>query len=196
MHSYYFNTEIDRYFNSLVLEEIKHTKRWYHSVDQYNPTNDSSEVGDKSDTGFLMLTYSKKSDEYSEEFTRPNFFAEIILRTVLFKQKYFSFSDYSVERVLWNYYNKASTGIYHRDVPLRDQQSENLPDSHISIIYYLNSCDGGTEVEKENFYCKESHALVFASHKKHKGFGPFSDKSKWAVNIVLEMQNLKYNDMV
>jgi hypothetical protein len=145
-------------------------------------------LGDYSDTGLLLTSYT--DDRATQHFDSPlNTFAKLILSVIIKKAVEIELVNPQIVRFFWNYYNKSSTGVFHRDV--REDREGNF----LSVVYYLNNNDGGTEIENEVVYCKESRAAIFNSRSRHRGFGPYDFNYKMCLNAVLmcDAVNLKGN---
>jgi hypothetical protein len=175
------DTGLPEFFNNVVIDVLLKKSNWQVSTDHL--THDINELGEYSDSGMLLRTYDRDRTEITNSTPDLRAYADLITKAVLEKQKALTYSKYTVCRYLWNYYNKGSSGVYHRDFE-SDTSKHNL----ISIVYYLNHCDGGTEIEGEKYYAQPSHALIFDSRQLHRGFGPYDFKKKMCLNIVLELQ--------
>lgn len=181
----------DDHFNQFTINLLREQGGWRLSPDHYDTKiaadMDASEYAKNmdgfSDTGMLLTTYSDHPDEQelNNEYQRLNTLAEYIFESILEKSK-FLYHGVELVRVLWNYYNKASTGIYHVDRDFDD-------DKYFSMVYHLNTCDGGTIIQKEKVQSVSGNAIVFDSNVPHRGVGPTKDSARYVLNILL-----KYDD--
>lgn len=177
---FYVDTGLDNTFNSILIKEIIYTKGWALSGD-IELFNNSGDLGDYSDSGFQFVSFLKGSNENHPQYSTVNSYASLIGNIVLKKQKNILIKNYDMGRFFWSYYNKASNGLTHVDT------SESMQGDYLSIVYYLNNNDGGTEVDGKKYNSKAGYALVFNSRSPHRGFGPYNEKMKLVLNIMLRI---------
>ena len=77
-------------------------------------------------------------------------------------------------RSQYNYYNKASEGVFHKDCN---------DDTYYSIIYNFNDNDGGTSSDDKFVRSKAGDAILVEGNSWHKGTGPRQSKQRFLVNI-------------
>lgn len=170
--------------NKIIIEYLQKQKSWNLDGDFYNKTA-NYDIGNFSDTGMLLLSYSSQQPEYMNTHNSSiNVLATLILDKIFLKLKPFEFVNYKLNRFLWNYYNKSSTGIAHRDM-------ESLTaEKYCSIVYYLNTCDGYTMIDGEKFESKSGRCVIFDSKLSHYGVGPTNDKKRFVLNIMLSYDDI------
>jgi hypothetical protein len=178
-------TGFDLVFNNYIINELLNTGHWNISVDYKTDFTDidSYKITDTlpdtyCDSGMLLTSFKAgRPNSLNEQGYKFNIIAELILNTVLTKQKKYNLSNIRIVRVLWNYYNRSSSGVLHID---------NANKNHGSVIYYLNTCDAHTIIEDKSIPCIMGTAVIFNANKIHKGTGPVRDKQKYCMNIVFE----------
>lgn len=153
----------DDFINEHIQSKLKRVP-WKLSTDTLNENY--------SDAGFLhhSLNLLHKEPEVNE----LNFFGDLVISKV--KENVGGLNDYNVIRFLWNYYNRSSTGTFHQD-----EESSNF----VSVIYYVNTCDGGTMVGNTFVKSESGKAVVFPSTTLHRGVGPKEDSQRFVLNILL-----------
>jgi hypothetical protein len=82
-------------------------------------------------------------------------------------------------RIMWNYYNRSSQGIMHKD--------QQVPGFY-SMVYNLSDTDGGTEIQGEFYPGAEGSAIVFPSELDHKGFGPKIQPNRFVLNCIFSVE--------
>jgi hypothetical protein len=179
------DTGLDTVFNNYIIDTITHTQLWGISPDEkvefkdddpYKVDHNLPDV--YSDSGMLIQSFNIVSPNYlNDRASNLNTIAALILNIVLAKQKKYKFYNVKIVRILWNYYNRSSSGVFHID---------NVIKNHASIVYYLNTCDAHTFIEDKRFKCIMGNAVLFKADKIHKGTGPVKDKHKFCMNIVFE----------
>ena len=173
------STGLDRSFNTHVINKLRTSPNWIISNDEDEVTVYSEHPKDAiCDSGFLNLTYDiARPNDINKHFMELNVLAEVILSTVISKQQKFKFHNISIQRYLWNYYNRSSCGAPHWD-----GVSGNL----CSIVYYLNTCDAYTIFDDKHFECIMGDSLIFNSILIHKGTGPSLSRNKFCLNIMFK----------
>jgi hypothetical protein len=179
------STGLDASFNDYVIYKLLQSFNWVISHDENVKTPYAlNNVNDFSDTGFLNLTYDTARDgNIYNSFVELNVLADLIFNTVIKKQQKYKFTNIVAQRYLWNYYNRSSNGVPHFD-----SQKGNFG----SIVYYLNTCDGFTNFDNENFKCIMGDGLLFKSTAIHQGTGPTLSRNKYCCNIVFSYDNVVY----
>lgn len=158
------NELFDSFFNESVIDELKYVPY----VLAADPTG-----GRHSDSGFVHVSFDANQPENYYN-NKLNVYAELILKKIVSEQQHLK--KYQPVRYYWNYYNRASNGTFHPDT---------LEPNHISIVYNLNTCDGGTMIEKEFVKSEQGRAVIFNSSTSHCGVGPTKDPVRFMLNIVL-----------
>jgi hypothetical protein len=179
------DTGLDSAFNKCIIDTITRTDLWGISPDEKEEfkEGDPYKVDDilpdaYSDSGMLIQSFNKGRPNFlNERGSNLNTIAELILNIVLAKQKKYKFYNVRIVRVLWNYYNRSSSGVFHID---------DVRENHGSMVYYLNTCDAYTFIEDKRFECVMGNAVLFKANKIHKGTGPVVDKHKFCMNVVFE----------
>lgn len=161
--------------NHLIIQELLDSCRWRLAFDNGPEDVHNSVLNNKRDKDFGLNMRSYHSREYFDENVKLNIWAQIVLFSVLEKNK--KFINPRVVRFNWNYYNKSSTGNFHTD-------SENN-NSH-SILYSLHNSDGGIEIANTFYQDVEGEAKLFNSRTQHKGIGPTKNLMRLNLNIVFE----------
>lgn len=166
-------------FNDYVAMRLQKTAEWRLCLDEhYLPGADDQQ---HSDTGFVYYTYTNDRDwnvVNSQDLNRAYFnnIAETILNTAT---SAIGARDVRIMRIMWNYYNRASTGIMHQD-----HQSDGI----YSMVYNLSDTDGGTEISG-NFHPGHSGtAIIFPSISNHRGFGPRQEPRRFVLNCIFSAQ--------
>ncbi len=167
-------------FNHSLAHQLQRSAEWRLCLDEhYLPGSDWTH---HSDTGFVYYTYTNDRDwaEIAARDPARGYFnaqAETILHTALNRM---AISQATIHRVMWNYYNRSSQGILHRD--------HQLPGLH-SMVYNLSHTDGGTEISGEFYQGNSGTAIVFPSELEHRGFGPRSQPRRFVLNCIFSIDN-------
>lgn len=174
-------------FNAHVIDVIQKQRSWHISPDE---VDQKRVVGDGyCDTGMLLSSYSFKQSEYLNLHNQNvNDLGVEIFNRIVDKQKRYAFEGLRVMRLLWNYYNRSSTGVVHRDV------SDKFPDNFGSVVYYLNTCDGLTIINGVEVENRAGRAVMFNPKIEHRGTGPTTSKHKYALNILFQFETLKIKE--
>ncbi len=138
-------------------------------------------LGNHSDTGLLLHSFNDApcDDDDSHQFEGLNTLAQFIFESVMSKSKYV-YHDIELVRILWNYYNRASTGIYHVDKDFKDGKK------YFSVVYQLTTCDGGTIIENNPMIPSVAgNAIIFPSNLPHRGVGPTKEPYRFVLNFIL-----------
>lgn len=178
----------DDTFNRFVVKLLRDQRGWRICPDDWDVKIESDmqnsayakSLGGHSDTGLLLHTFNDAphEEDVSHEYESLNTLAQYIFESVLNKSKYV-YHDIELVRILWNYYNRASTGIYHVDKDFTDKK-------YFSVIYHLSTCDGGTVIQKHPMIPSVSgNAIIFPSNLPHRGVGPTREPTRYALNFLL-----------
>jgi len=171
--------------NKIIIKYLEKQQGWRLDADFYNE-NLNYDIGNHSDTGMLLLSYSSQQSQYMNQHNvNINTLGRLILDKILMKIEPIKFTNFKLNRFLWNYYNKSSTGIAHSDMDIF------ATDNYCSIIYYLNTCDGYTMIGDKKYESKSGSCVLFDSKDMHYGVGPTNDKKRFVLNIMLS-----YDDIV
>jgi hypothetical protein len=178
----------DDTFNQFVVKLLRDQRGWRLCPDEWDVKieNDmknsayAKDLAGHSDTGLLLHTYNDAphEEDSSHEYEGLNTLAQFIFESVMNRSRYV-YHDVDLVRILWNYYNRASTGIYHVDKDFADHK-------YFSVVYHLNTCDGGTFIQKDKIPCVSGNAIIFDSNLQHKGLGPKKEPARYVLNILLK----------
>ena len=176
----------DHHVNEFFVNSISCQSSWTidsDSLSKYNSSIDTNISEDCSDTGMILTSYSEDLNEYLiNHNSNLNQYAMLIFDIILKKLIYkIQFQRIKVKRYFWNYYNRSSCGFFHKDYDLKN---------HCSIIYYLNTCDGYTEIDNKKFFSESGKCILFDSNIMHRGVGPTKDKKRFLLNIVFEYEKV------
>lgn len=167
-------------FNDYLADRLQKTAEWRLCLDEhYLPGADDSQ---HSDTGFVYYTYTSDRDWYqinSQDLNRGYFnnLAETILNTALAA---IDFKNPQIMRIMWNYYNRSSTGIMHKD-----HQDRGI----YSMVYNLSQTDGGTEINGQFYPGDSGTAIIFPSCLDHRGFGPRLEPRRFVLNCIFSAES-------
>jgi hypothetical protein len=166
-------------FNDYLAHRLQKSAEWRLCLDEhYLPGADDQE---HSDTGFVYYTYTMDRDWHminSQDLARGYFnnLAETMLNTALAGT---DMKNPQIMRIMWNYYNRASTGIMHRD-----HQDQGI----YSMVYNLSQTDGGTEIDGKFYAGDSGTALIFPSCLDHRGFGPRIEPRRFVLNCIFSAE--------
>lgn len=127
-----------------------------------------------SDTG--MVFYSYHSDIPAHQIQQDpvrswfNTVAELILHTAIRHV-----DAVEIDRVMWNYYSRSSTGVEHQDYHEPGRSS---------MIYNLTGTDGGTWIGPDYYQGLLGRALLFPSEIPHRGTGPSDQAQRLVLNVI------------
>ena len=193
-----------KYLQEAVLHLLQHSEEalWSIGYDEYSyephfrPEDpDGSKI---SDTGLLLhsldlLNKPPRHLRYSDVHTifagSLNGWAELVTRETLDRSKY-KFENTTLVRVLWNYYSRASSGLFHSDLTSKEKGVG-------SIVYNLTSTDGGTVIKEaggEEVFVggNAGTTILFNGQSLHRGVGPTLQPKRYCVNILFTYDNLQY----
>jgi hypothetical protein len=164
-------------FNTNVVDVLKCIDAWRISDDEKRENMSLSD--NYSDSGLLINSYNQemgvpRDDTEALKYAFLNVSASHVFRSVL-NNSGFMFHNVKVLRHLWNYYNKASNGVPHRD---------NKREDAYSMIYYLNHSDGGTFIDDVFFKSVSGNAVIFKANTVHRGSSPKIEKNRFVLNIL------------
>jgi hypothetical protein len=176
---YSINGLFPQEFNQHISDQLKSSADWRLCLDdKYLP---GSDWNSSSDSGFVYYTYTDDRDWHminSQDLTRArfNYLAESILSTALPEELG---RVTGIRRVMWNYYNRSSDGILHKDY-----QEPGV----WTMIYNLTDTDGGTEIGQEFYQGSQSRALIFPSELLHRGRGPRQQPHRFVLNVMFTIE--------
>ena len=168
-------------FNQIVIKRIKSHPGWHLSDDE-EMEKKSVEEG-FSDSGMLLQSYYRHPEHDFEYHSEINSIANIIFEKAL-EVLPIAFTKVEPVRFLWNYYNRSSTGVIHRDI------GESNDGNFCSIVYHLNNSDGETIIDDNIIISKSGQCVVFDSKKIHHGTGPKKYTNRYCLNIVFKYEKL------
>jgi len=181
------------HFNLFVIQTLKEQRGWRLSPDHYDTkiagdmakTKYAADIKHHSDTGMLLLTYSDGplGDDINNQYLGLNTLAQYIFDSIMEKSKT-EYIGIAPVRILWNYYNRASTGVFHVDKDFDKNK-------YFSIVYHLNTCDGGTVIKQTKIPSVSGNAIIFESNVPHCGLGPNHDPARYVLNILLRYESKK-----
>tara|TARA_R100001591_G_scaffold95736_1_gene101526 strand:- start:849 stop:1352 length:504 start_codon:yes stop_codon:yes gene_type:complete len=160
------NNILPKNINKAIITYLVNECSWCVARDANKSCHDTL-INLKSYLGFTIDTMDVKHHEYL------NIYANIIIEKV---KEVFNINK-KHSRLMWNMYYIGHNGLPHID----DQDP-----SSISIIYNLNTTDGGTKINKKFYPDLEGQAKIFSSNVKHVGFGPKKDIARFNLNVVLK----------
>ena len=180
---------LDEEVNNYFIKRLCLQGSWFINSDFLsNKKFDSSIPEEYSDTGMILKSYGIDSNEYMNNHNSiANEYANLIFTLIMSRlENKMIFFNVTLKRYLWNYYNRSSYGFYHSDTNLIN---------HCSIVYYLNTCDGYTEIktEKENkkIFSESGKSIIFNSNLMHRGIGPKKYKNRMVLNILFEYEKVE-----
>lgn len=173
-------------FNNIVINKISVHSGWYLSNDEQRQKQKVDE--EYSDSGMLLESYYDSSFDnrnitHNKNNEDINMMANLILEKILLVLP-FEFKNLSIVRYLWNYYNRSSTGVSHKDI-----DDKNLG-NYCSIVYHLNTCDGQTIIDDNEFESKSGQCVIFDSKKIHRGTGPKVNPKRYCLNIIFKYDSI------
>lgn len=179
----------DDAFNRFVVKLLRDQRGWRICPDDWDEkiasdmrkTAYAKSHEEHSDTGLLLHTFNDApyEEDDSHEYESLNTLAQFIFESVMGKSKY-EYHGIELVRILWNYYNRASTGIFHVDKDFAGGKK------YFSVIYHLNTCDGGTIIEKHpRIPSVAGNAIIFPSNLPHRGIGPTREPARYVLNFLL-----------
>lgn len=175
-----FDNVQDIHFNNLIINNLKESSNWKLAND-YSDYNVKFDLDKFSDNGFILSSYDEALQISKEPFfnvSAYHIFVKVLTLANL------NLNDYVPVRYLWNYYNRASTGISHTDDYHYNQNFK-----HYSIVYYLKKSDGGTVINGNFFEDTPGRAVLFDSNTYHYGVGPKQYSDRFLLNIMYRTKN-------
>lgn len=176
---------LDSDFNLALIEILQNQRSWTIDPERKDPETYKNDITLTSycDSGFVLPAYSKYQNAYLNNHNENlTIIAKLIFHSALMKleRRGILFKNLELDRVMFNYYNRSSCAIWHRDVLDKT--------NYCSFLYYLNTCDGYTEFEDRKIYSESGKGVFFDSGIRHKGVGPTEDKKRFTLNIVFEYE--------
>ncbi len=170
-------------FNNIVIKKISTHSGWYISNDE---ERQKQSVDDEySDTGMLLESFFSQNVNKSKNHQEINYIGNMIYEKIL-ETLPFKFENPKLVRFLWNYYNRSSTGVPHKDM------DDSINGNFCSMVYHLNNCDGKTIIGDDEFSSKSGQCLIFDSKKLHQGVGPKKYSKRYCLNIVIEYDSISH----
>lgn len=178
----------DNQFNDYLVRFLRDQRGWRICPDDWDikiaadmhGTAYAKDLGEHSDTGLLLHSFNNAPQDIDDSgnYEGLNILANYVFDSVMAKSRY-EYHGIELVRILWNYYNRSSTGIYHVDKDFTDMK-------YFSIVYHLNTCDGGTIIEKNPMIPSiAGNAIIFPSNLPHRGVGPKKDPARFVLNFIL-----------
>jgi len=169
-----------REFNDYLAARLHKTAEWRLCLDEHYLPGADDQL--HSDTGFVYYTYTMDRDWHminSQDLNRGYFnnLAETILHTALAAT---DLKNPQIMRIMWNYYNRASTGIMHQD-----HQEQGI----FSMVYNLSQTDAGTEINRQFYKGESGTAVIFPSCSDHRGFGPRTEPRRFVLNCIFSAES-------
>tara|TARA_R110000803_G_scaffold138979_1_gene205661 strand:- start:49 stop:579 length:531 start_codon:yes stop_codon:yes gene_type:complete len=125
--------------------------------------------------GFTHITCDIEENQLLNMNDPLNVYASIVVNKIVETANIkFNF----INRIHWNYYLQGQEGIGHVD---------KNTDNYLSILYNIQTTDGGTEILGKFYKDSEGEAKIFKSNWIHKGFSTKEDKARTSLNIVLHL---------
>ena len=169
----------DSFFNQIIIQDLNQCSWKMASC----PTPDG-----KCDSGIIYESWHVDWGQEAYSTNKMNCYAEIILKKFL--KDAGDLGPIGIHRYWWNYFNRANAGSFHKDINenstdcLRNGQSK--VEDFYSIVYSLNTCDGGTMIEDQFVKSEEGRAVMFPSNLEHRGIGPTVDAQRYNLNIIIQ----------
>lgn len=165
-----------REFNNYIAQRLMREAEWRLCMDDsYCGGLDLSRY---SDTGMVFYSYHSEVPDHqiNQDPVRPffNTAAELILHTAVGHRE-----NLVIDRVMWNYYGRASTGVEHRDFH---------EPGRTSMVYNLTGTDGGTWVGDQYYQGDQGRAIIFPSELDHRGQGPQTNPYRLVLNVIFASQ--------
>lgn len=166
-----YNNILPNNLNTKIIQILVNEPHWQFAEDGNQSILPGVFENNINHVGFILKSY----DLFNKIDRSPilNIYADMILQFVAREHK---LTTYKVQRFCWNYYTPNMNGNYHTD---------NDSNNRLSILYSLNTTDGGFYLEDKFFPDIMGQAKVFNSNIKHKGVGPKKDKARFNLNMIL-----------
>lgn len=162
-------------FNKYIIERLRKSAEWRLCLDDQFLEGMNWDL--YSDTGLVFYSYHNDRiwEQVNSQDLVRGFFnntAELILNTALASN---NISVQSIDRVMWNYYSRSSTGIEHKDAK--------TPGTY-SMIYNLVDTSGGTYINGDFYQGLEGRAIIFPSDIDHRGTGSENSPYRFVLNVI------------
>jgi hypothetical protein len=166
-----YNNILPHDLNSKIIQILVESPHWQFAEDDEKGILPGVFDNSVNHSAFILSSF----DIFKNTNCAPilNIYADVILQFVL---KECGIDKYKLQRACWNYYMPGMSGNYHMD---------NENDNRLSILYSLNTTDGGFYLEDKFFPDIMGQAKVFKSNIKHKGVGPIKDKARFNLNMII-----------
>jgi hypothetical protein len=166
-----FNNILPASINQNIIKTLLYSPNWQFAEDDDKPAEIGVFDNKVNHAAFILTSYDIFKNINRDNIL--NLYAETITALVCEKAEV---KNYTIQRFCWNYYMPGMSGNYHTD---------NDNDNRISILYSLNTTDGGFYLGDEFYPDVMGTAKVFKSNIKHKGVGPKNDKARFNLNTVI-----------
>jgi hypothetical protein len=163
----------DDVHNIVLLDYLNLYRGWKlaHDFTAYGHSEPTVDTNIYSDGGCEARTF-EVGEDIPEKSTHLNEAAYFILSKIGI---HLGIKKYIPYRYTWNYYNRSSTGTPHTDYEY---------DNFISVLYNLNTNDGGTIINDKMYNSVAGRAVIFKSNVLHHGVGPTKSAQRYNLNIV------------
>ena len=168
----------DSYNNQVALDALRRITGWNICNTRNDPCPDSY-----SDLGLVCRTFDIMPEELVNS-PELNYFAYLVCNKIA---SLAGIRNWRPARYLWNYYHRSATCNFHQDCGYYPTYDDKI--TYLSLVYYVNTCDGGTTVESEFFPSIEGNAVLFPSTTLHKGHPPVKDQQRFVLNGMLIVPN-------
>lgn len=164
-------------FNRYVSQRLRREGDWRLCLDDiYCGGLDTDKY---SDTGMVFYSYHSEIplQTIQQDPVRSwfNTCAELILHTAMADSR-----NMEIDRVMWNYYSRSSTGVTHRDYH---------EPGRTSMVYNLTATDGGTWIGEEYYQGDQGRAIIFPSQMDHRGQGPSTQSHRLVLNVIFTVKD-------
>ena len=181
MHKIIHNVMNDD-FNEMLTEDLTTVNRWTIITDwDLYPENNLAEPEKFSDSGLSIKSYDHGGTigdgSFDPVFTRLNAIGKPIFDAIIEKSDIIK--PVQLLRLQWNYYNAGSTGNTHVDTE---------QDGIQSIVYNINTNNGGTVIDGEFIKSVAGDAIIFPSNVPHHGVGPGQAEMRFMLNIMFYVE--------
>mgnify|MGYP006417199171 CR=1 FL=1 len=181
-------------FRDYITNEIFWNWKWGFTMDDAPDTTPhyrkEAEGRMLSDTGCVITSFcDERTPDQNDYHFKLNNFAEYLSKAILKRTKW-EYSDLTLRRYCWNYYNAASSGVWHTDYVIGrvgTQDHNGNTKNHLSVLYNFSD-DGATIIKNgdEEIYIPSvpGEAILFDSFAEHRGVGPLKSEKRFALNMV------------
>jgi hypothetical protein len=157
--------------NQRIIKNLLHSPHWQFAEDDDKPAEVGVFDNNVNHAAFILTSYDLFKNINNDAIL--NIYANLITDIVCEKEE---IKNYTIQRFCWNYYMPGMSGNYHTD---------NENDNRLSILYSLNTTDGGFYLKDDFYPDVMGTAKIFKSNIEHKGVGPKKDKARFNLNVVI-----------